>query len=199
MALLNSKKLKELQSENEELKSFIQNLTENESRFRHLEELVKKARVDYANITMKKDQTALTLEHLEKEKSKLNNQTQELSHEIEQLRELKIYEQNQILTLNKNSANKHDKTETGIKFPVYKDIESAEKRKIELEKKTTEMEKRFREVYQRVLEVEGMEHSLDIEIKKRKAEINALVERKNEFTKEQLKSFNDIYDFSLKL
>jgi chromosome segregation ATPase len=191
MSLLNSKKLKELQSENEELKAFIQNLTDNESRFRHLEELVKKARVDYANITMKKDQTALTLEHLEKEKNKLNNQTQKLSHEIEQLRELKIYEQNQILTLNKNAANNHDKIETGIKFPVYKDIESAEKRKIELEKQTAEMEKRFREVYQRVLEVEGMEQRLDSEIKKRKAEINALAERKNEFTKEQLKSFND--------
>ncbi len=191
MAFLNSNKLKELRSENEELKAFIQNLTDNESRFRHLEELVKKARVDYANITMKKDQTALTLEHLEKEKNKLNNQTQKLSHEIEQLRELKVYEQNQILTLNKNSANKQDKIETGIKFPVYKDIESAEKRKIELEKKTAEMEKRFREVYQRVLEVEGMEQSLDSEIKKRKAEINALAEKKNEFAKEQLKSFND--------
>jgi len=191
MALLNSKKLKELQSENEELKAFIQNLTDDESRFRHLEELVKKARVDYANITMKKDQTALTLEHLEKEKNKLNNQTQKLSHEIEQLRELKIYEQNQILTLKKNAASNHDKIETGIKFPVYKDIESAEKRKIELEKQTAEMEKRFREVYQRVLEVEGMEQRLDSEIKKRKGEINALAERKNEFTKEKLKSFND--------
>jgi len=191
MAFLNSKKLKELQSENEELKAFIQNLTDKESHFRQFDELVRKARVEYANITIKKDQTAQTIEHLEKEKTKLNNQTQKLSSELEQLREMKVYEQNRILRLNNNLANKPDKNDTGIKFPVYKDIELAEKRKIELGKETSEMEKRFREVYQRVLEVEGMEQNLDLEIKKRKAEINAHAERKNEYTKEQLKSFND--------
>ncbi|MDZ7625382.1 MAG: hypothetical protein U5J96_13195 [Ignavibacteriaceae bacterium] len=189
MAFLNSKKLKDLQSENEELKAFIQSTTDKESHFRQLDELLRKARVEYANITIKKDQTVQTLEHLEKEKIKLNSQTQKLSSEIEQLREMKVYEQNQIQKLTNNSAIQHNKNEIGIKFPVYKEIELAEKRKKELEKETAEMEKRFREVYQRVLDVEGMEKSLDLEIKKRKEEINSLNERKNEFGKEQLKNF----------
>ena len=190
MALLNSKKLKELQSENEELKAFIQDLTDKESHFRQFDELVRKTRVEYANITLKKDQTALTLEQLEKEKNALINQLQKLSGEIEQLREMKVYEQNQIHKLTDNSAKQHHKNEIGIRFPVYKEIELAEKRKAELEKETAEMEKRFREVYQRVLEVGEMEQSLVAEIKKKKEELNALNEKKNEFTKEQLKNFN---------
>ena len=189
MAFLRSKKLKDLQSENEDLKAFIQSITDKESRFRQLDELLRKARVEFANITIKKDQTASTLEHLEKEKIKLNSQTQKLSSEIEQLREMKVYEQNQVQKLTNNSTIQHNKNELGIKFPVYKEIELAEKRKKELEKETAEMEKRFREVYQRVLDVEGMEKSLDLEIKKRKEEINSLNERKNEFGKEQLKNF----------
>ena len=190
MAFLNSKKLKDLQSENEELKAFIQSITDKESHFRQLDELLRKARVEYANITIKKDQTVLTLEHLEKEKIKLNSQTQKLSGEIEQLREMKVYEQNQIHKLTDNSAKQHNKNEIRIKFPVYKEIELAEKRKKELENETAEMEKRFREVYQRVLEVGEMEQSLGVEIKKKKEELNALNEKRNEFTKEQLKNFN---------
>jgi hypothetical protein len=189
MSFLRSKKLKDLQSENEELKAFIQSITNKESHFRRLDELLRKARVEYANITLKKDQIVLTLEHLGKEKIKLNSQTQKLSNEIEQLREMKVYEQNQIHKLTNNSADQHNENEIGIKFPVYKEIELAEKQKKELEKETAEMEKRFREVYQRVLDVEGMEKSLDIEIKKRKQEINSLNERKNEFGKEQLRNF----------
>ena len=190
MALLNSKKLKELQSENEELKAFIQDLTNKETHFRQFDELVRRTRVEYANITLKKDQTALTLEHLEKEKNTLISQMQKLSGEIEQLREMKVYEQNQINKLTDNSAKQHNKNEIAIRFPVYKEIELAEKRKTELEKETAEMEKRFREVYQRVLEVGEMEQSLGVEIKKKKEELNALNEKKNEFTKEQLKNFN---------
>lgn len=190
MALLNSKKLKELQSENEELKAFIQDLTNKESHFRHFDELVRKTRVEYTNITLKKDQTALTLEQLEKEKNTLINQMQKLSREIEQLREMKVYEQNQIHKLIDNSAKQNNKNEIGIRFPVYKEIELAEKRKTELEKETEEMEKRFREVYQRVLEVGEMEQSLNAEIERKKEEINKLVERKTELTHEQLKNFN---------
>ncbi len=190
MALLNSKKLKELQSENEELKAFIQNLTNKESHFRQLDELIRKTRVEYANITIKKDQTALTLEHLDREKAKLNNQMQKLSGEIEQLREMKVYEQKQVLRLNNKSVNSQSKNEIGLKFPVYNEIEAAEKRKAEIEKETTELEKRFREVYKRVLEVGEMEQNLDTEIKKKKDEINKLDEKKNVFTQEQLKKFN---------
>ena len=190
MALLNSKKLKELQSENEELKAFIQDLTNKETHFRQFDELVRRTRVEYANITLKKDQIALTLEQLEKEKNTLINQMQKLSGEIEQLREMKVYEQNQIHKLTDNSVKQHNKNEIAIRFPVYKEIELAEKRKTELEKETAEMEKRFREVYQRVLEVGEMEQSLGVEIKKKKDELNALNGKKNEFTQEQLKNFN---------
>ena len=73
MSLLNNKKLKELQSENEELKKAIEGLAEKENRLKNFEEMVKKARLEYAEITAKKDQTAQKLEAFEKEKSKPGN------------------------------------------------------------------------------------------------------------------------------
>ena len=54
MAFLSSKRLKELQSENEELKAFIQNITNKESHFRQFDDLLRRAKVEYANITLKK-------------------------------------------------------------------------------------------------------------------------------------------------
>jgi chromosome segregation ATPase len=197
MIILNSKKIKELQAENEELKALIQNLTEKEAYLKQFDEVLRKARIEYAELTKKKDQTALTLELLEKDRSQLNNQIQKLSNEIEQLREMKVEEQNQVLTLKsvltesgKNLEGNNVNKLSELKLPVFKEIEVAERRKKEIERQTIELEKRFREVYQRVLEVSDMEQTLDAEIKKKKDEINNLNERKNEFSKDQLKNFN---------
>ena len=103
--ILNSKRLKELQSENEELKKLIDSFAEKESRLKHFDELLKKSRIEYANIALKKNQTAHTLEVLESQKAKLNNELHKISSEIKKLREIKLSEHNQILELG-NLASK---------------------------------------------------------------------------------------------
>lgn len=197
MAILNFKKIKELQTENDELKAFIQNFSEKDTYFKHIDELIKRARVAYANLTIKKDQTAFTIEHLEKDKTDLNKQIKKLSNEIEQLREMKVDEQNQLITLNnsftkpiQSSRNKNANTGSGLKLPIHKEMEAAEKRKNEIERETIGLEKKFQEIYKRILELSDIEQKLDSEINKKKDGLNILIERQNEFSHEQLKNFN---------
>ena len=99
MSLLNSKKFKELQSENDDLKKYIDGLGEKENQLKHFDELVKKARLEYADIATKKDQTAQKLESLDKDKAKLINELNKISLEIKQLREMKLTEHNQLRSL----------------------------------------------------------------------------------------------------
>lgn len=193
MVIFNSKRIKELHAENEELKSFIKNLTEKETYLKQFDELLKKARIEFANITLKKDQVALTLERLEKEKEKLIPQIQKLRTEIEHLREIKLDEQSQIVLLNDKSVtiqNGFNQIDSAKKLEIQREIELTGKRKLQLEKEIAEKEKRFREVYQRVLDVSEMEQNLDSEIKRKKEEIKLLGEKKNSLLQEQLKDNN---------
>lgn len=193
MVIFSSKRIKELQAENEELKSFIENLTEKEAYIKQFDEILKKARIEFANITLKKDQIALTLERLEKEKEKLVPQIQKLRIEIEHLREIKLDEQSQIISLNDKSVtiqNGFNQIDSAKKIELQREIELAGKRKLQLEKEIAEKEKRFREVYQRVLDVGEMEQNLDSEIKRKKEEIRLLSEKKNVLLQEQLKDNN---------
>lgn len=193
MVIFSSKRIKELQAENEELKSFIENLTEKEAYLKQFDEILKKARIEFANITLKKDQIALTLERLEKEKEKLVPQIQKLRIEIEHLREIKLDEQSQLISLNDKSVtiqNGFNQIDSAKKIELQREIELAGKRKLQLEKEIAEKEKRFREVYQRVLDVGEMEQNLDSEIKRKKEEIRLLSEKKNVLLQEQLKDNN---------
>ena len=73
------KRIKELETENEELRTLLDNFSAKEERF---EELIKRARIEFAEITKRKDQTAHTLETLENEKTKVNKEIQKISYEI---------------------------------------------------------------------------------------------------------------------
>ena len=71
--IFSSKKIKELESENEELKTLIQGLNAKEEQLKRFDELIKNARIEYGDIKQRKDQTAQTLEILENEKAKLSS------------------------------------------------------------------------------------------------------------------------------
>ncbi|MCZ7614903.1 MAG: hypothetical protein M5T52_15550 [Ignavibacteriaceae bacterium] len=103
--ILNSKKIKELQSENEELKKLLEGFADKENRLKQFEELIKKSRIEYANITLKKNQTAQTLDVLENQKTKLNTELHKISSEIRELRDIKLSEQNQLLALESITAS----------------------------------------------------------------------------------------------
>lgn len=195
--ILNPKKLKELESENEELKTIIQGFTAKETQLKRFDELIKKARIEYGDITQRKDQTAQTLEVLENEKTKINNDIQKISYEIKQLRELKIAEQNQLLTLS-NALLDSGKISHGdkvnqlpnTKLNLYKEIEASEKRKDKIKNETIELEKKYKAIFQKIQEVKDVEKSLQTEIEKRKEELSILIESHNAILEEQQENLN---------
>lgn len=195
--ILNSKKIKELESENEELKKIIQGFTTKETQLKRFDELIKKARIEYGDITQRKDQTAQTLEVLENEKTKINNDVQKISYEIKQLRELKIAEQNQLLTLSNalldSGKISHDDKVNQLsttKLNLYKEIEASEKRKDKIKNETIELEKKYKEIFQKIQEVKDVEKSLQTEIEKRKEELSILIESHNAILEEQRENLN---------
>ena len=52
MSFLNGKKIKELQSENDELKKILEGISEKENQLKHFDELIKKARFEYSEIVI---------------------------------------------------------------------------------------------------------------------------------------------------
>ena len=188
--ILNSKKLKELQSENEELKKLIDGFAEKENRLKQFDELIKKSRIEYANIALKKNQTAHTLEVLENQKAKLNNELHKTSSEIKKLREIKLSEQNQVLALGEvvsksNQSLSGSNNLESAKNIIYKEIESAEKRKNEIAVETFMFKKNLDELNKKLAEVTRIKNALTKEVEKKKEEISVLIERKKVISQEQ--------------
>ena len=182
--ILYSKKFKELQSENEELKNQIESVKEKEERLKRFEELIKNARIEYASIALKKDQTVQKLEALENDKTRLNDEIFKISSEIKQLREIKLSEQNQLLALNiaLSDANNTSPIENAdslseTKHLIHKEIEAAENRKTEIAFEIIKLKKVFEEARPKVAELSKVKNALNIEIEKKKEEISSLIER----------------------
>jgi chromosome segregation ATPase len=195
--ILSSKRIKELETENEELKKLLQSFSAKEEKLKRFDELIKKARIEYGDITQRKDQTAQTLELLENEKTKLNHEIQKISYEIKQLRELKIDEHNQLLTLNNalldsGKISHDDKVNqlSGTKFNLYEEIDAAEKRKNKLKNETLELEKKYKETYQKIQEIKDVEQTLRTKIEKRKEELSIIIESHNAILEEQRENVN---------
>ena len=190
--ILNSKKIKELQSENEELKKLLEGFADKENRLKQFEELIKKSRIEYANITLKKNQTAQTLDVLENQKTKLNTELHKISSEIRELRDIKLSEQNQLLALESITASSKKFSEKSnndnleqAKNIIYKEIDSAEKRKNEVALETLKFRKRLDELNSKISEVNRIKNALTKEVEKKKEEISILIGRKKAISQEQ--------------
>jgi len=195
--ILYSKKFKELQSENEELKNQIERVIQKEERLKRFEELIKNARIEYASIAHKKDQTAQKLEALEYEKTRLNDDILKISTEIKQLREIKLSEQNQLLALNcaLSDANKTPLIENADSLSetnhlIHKEIEAAENKKNKTALEIIKLKKIFDEARSKVAELNKVKFSLNIEIEKTKEELSSLIERQKSISQNQPENFN---------
>jgi len=189
--ILSSKKIKELETENEDLRTLLQGFSAKEEQLKRFDELIKRARFEYIDITKRKDKTAETLELLDKEKVRLYNEVRKISYEIKQLQELKVSENNQLLVLSNallDSGNfSHDEKLNQLsktKNILYQEIDDAEKRKNSIKKENFELEKRNAELNRKIKEVKAIEHTLRSEIEKRKEEISILIENHNTIIRE---------------
>jgi len=189
MSLLKSKKLKELQQENEELKKLIDGLSDKENQLKNFDDLVKKARFEFADISSKKDHTAQKLETLQKEKTKLTTELNKISSDIKQLREIKLSEKNQILSMGKATDLPEQSLNIYSKMTL-KEIEAAEKRKSEITSENFKLNKIYEETKKKINEGKKVLNSLNSEIEKKKEEISSLIERQMLVSDEQYKSLN---------
>jgi chromosome segregation ATPase len=196
MSLLNSKKFKELQIENEELKKRIDGLSEKENHLKRYDELVKKARIQYAEIATKKDQTAQKLEALDRDKTKLISELNKISLEIKQLREIKLTEHNQVLSLRNvlgNSVyteeNRND-ISSKSKLLLSNEIEVAEKRKNDIALETFKTKIKFEEINNKITDGKKILDRLNAEIEKKKEEFSSLTQKQRSVFQEQSKNFN---------
>ena len=182
MSLLNSKKIKELESENESLKKQIEDFHEKENRLKQFEELIKNARHEYANIISKKDQTAQKVEGLEKDKTKLLGELNKISIELKQLREMKFTEQNQLTLLekafiNQNPADTEEENFSKSKLIVTSEIEDAEKRKNDIALDIFNLRRKFDNLNIKISESKKVLEKLNADIEQKKEEINNLMDR----------------------
>lgn len=195
--ILYSKRFKELLNENEELKNLIESFKEKEDRLKRFEELIKRARIEYSGIALKKDQTAQKLEVLENDKARLNGEIHKISTEIKQLREIKLSEHNQLLALNSALSDSNKTPEynnpdnlSKTKHIIHKEIEASEKRKNEIALEIIRLKKIFEEANHKIAELNKVKAALNTEIEKKKEEISSLIERQKSVSQEQLKGFN---------
>ena len=186
MMIWGPKRIKELETENEELRTLLDSFSAKEERLKRFEELIKKARIEFAEITKRKDQTAHTLETLENERTKLNREIQKISYEIKQLREMKLDEENQLFTLNSafQESGKLSYSEnvdldqlTDRKLILQKEIDAAENRRDTIKNETFELEKKLLAINQKAKEVKEVEKTLRLEIEKRKVEIKKVIDK----------------------
>ena len=195
--ILYSKRFKELLTENEELKNQIESVKEKEERFKRFEELIKKARIEYAAIALKKDQTVQKLEALENDKTRLNDEIRKISTEIKQLREIKLSEHNQLLALNSalSDAKKTPDDQENLskaKHIINKEIETAENRKNELALEIAKLKKIFEEARPKITELNKVKANLYTEIEKKKEEISSLIEKQKSVLHNQPENLNPI-------
>ena len=182
MSLLNSKKIKELESENESLKNHIEDFHKKENRLKQFKELIKNARHEYADIISKKDQTAQNLEGLEKDKTKLLGELNKISIELKQLREMKFTEQNQLSLLEKafinpNPADTEEENFSKSKLTLTSEIEAAEKRKNDIALDIFNLRRKYDNLYIKISESKKILEKLNADIEKKKEEINNLMDR----------------------
>ena len=196
MSILNNRKLKELQSENEDLKKRMDGLAEKENHLKRFDELVKKARIEYAEIATKKDQTAQKLEVLDRDKAKLFSELNKISHEIKQLREIKLTEHNQVLSLSNALGNSNqladDKNDNSAKSKLLhlNEIEAADKRKNDIALETFMIRKKFEEINNKITDGKRILDRLNAEIEKKKEEMSSLIESQKVVSKGRNESFN---------
>ena len=99
MALINSKKLKDLQAENEELISTLQRINDKEDKLIRLEELIKKVYTEISELNRQKTDYTTSIDQLKSEETVLNDELEKLHLEIDKLREMKSDEQHNLLFL----------------------------------------------------------------------------------------------------
>jgi len=146
MALINSKKLKDLQTENEELNSTLQRINDKEDKLIRLEEVIKKVHTEISGLNRQKADYITAVDQLKCEETGLLDELEKLNREIDKLREMKSDEQHNLLFLTSHINDVKSSTDlsNGSSSDQIEinddDLQAAEKRKKELVSENNKLE-----------------------------------------------------------
>jgi chromosome segregation ATPase len=138
MSIRNTKKLKELEEENEELKSFFRKIYEKEDTIRHLKVVLRDIRAEIADLKEEKAQLTKTIDNLHIEINDFANERNNIRSEIQKLENAKTEAKTKLDEINsrlyqaENDLEEFEPDHEKINPDLSKEIEEAEKKNKEL-------------------------------------------------------------------
>ncbi len=192
MSLIISKKLKDLQAENDTLRSSLLRINDKEEKLIRLEELTKKVNVEISSLIKQKTDLTNEVDGLKFKETGLKTELEKLNREIDKLREMKSDEQHNLLHLTNHINNtKSDQHPSQIKN-IYsnddnnnlyeKDIANSNDEIQRLEEKINNLkESEARSLIgfeKRIKELADKERSLQEKINLKKSELENLSDTK---------------------
>ncbi len=192
MALLNSKKLKDLQAENEELNSILQRINDKEDKLIRLEEVIKTVYSEISELKRQKADYITSVDQLKSKETELNDELEKLHFEIDKLREMKSDEQHNLLFLT-NHINDVKSSTDNSRGSANNQIEindaellAAEKRKKLLEAENTKLEIQLGELGTIIGSLDEQQADLQVLIEEKKLELKNLDNSVSENKRQEL-------------
>jgi len=185
MVMLNSKRLKALKTENDELKTFVRTMGDKQRTITSLDELIKKIRAELSDLQRQKLSYKDSIEKLKESESNALLEIKKLNQELNNLRELKTEEQNNVLILSgqiNELKRSNGKSNGNSKENIYpedfteQDIEfrNTERKNNELQRETIELESKLKNLYSRIVELTDQEKALINSIDKKGKQLDAI-------------------------
>ena len=182
MPVFKSKKIKDLESENEMLKSNLGEFYEREEKIYLLNETLNKLKKDASELKNLKADYSITIEYLKSQEQFHKNTIDNLTKEINELREIKNDEQNHLLNLTShlnnlensfnNSESKSQSADAVRK--IFQEIHNAEERKNSLLNEEEELNEKIKILNKKIESLYIKEQSIQEEINKKKDESNTI-------------------------
>ena len=185
MLILNSKRLKALKKENDELKTFVREMGNKEKTITSLDELIKKIRAELSDLQKQQISYTDSIEKLKESESNALFEVEKLNQELNCLRELKTEEQNSVLILSsqinelKGNNTKGNGNSQGNIYPgnfAEQDIEfrNTERKKNELQRELIELESKLKDLYGRIVDLTDQEKALLDSIDKKIKQLDSI-------------------------
>jgi chromosome segregation ATPase len=176
MKLFKSKRVEELEKEKEEVLIRLNSITEKEDTVRHLNDVLKKMRIEVASLNDKRLNLSKDIELLNAEKEQISFDIEGLGQEVLNLRHIKHEEQNSLLSYSDKIdkiKNRIDESEKDYSEENGADADFEDKRdEIKLlQKEYEELQDKILSAEQTIEELSETEDQLTEQIKEKREEL----------------------------
>ena len=185
MVIINSKRLHALKKENDELRAFVQKMSDKHSTISSLDETIKKIRAEMSGLQEQQQSYVNSIDRLKESEKTALLELEKLNKELNNLRELKAEEQNSITFLSdqiSRSTGSNVRDHKKSKEKTYSEdskensinLGDAERKKNELRRETNELENKLKDLYNRIVDLTDQEQTLLLSIDKQSKQLDAI-------------------------